>query len=381
MRIAIDCNSMGEERTGIGWYIYYLIGNLVKIDKQNYYLFFDIASRGYKEKYNKIKSYIPDQENFQARIYRFHSYIGRKYLPVELFTGKVDILHSYDHSQVLSTTFKAKKIVTVHDIIPLLPEFNEKLNLLMPEECKRGRKFLKEVIRKSDRIITVSNAAKDDIVKYLSVNPSKISVTHLGKDEIFYPREINKGILNKYKILKRFILTSPVYPSRKNFARILLSFEKIRKNNNCQLVSFGKVKKYGEWYAIFNRLPDSIREDIIFLGYIPHTELPYLYSSAEFFIYPSLYEGFGLPPLEAMSCGCPVITSNTSSLPEVVGDAGIFIDPYNVDEMAENMERLLTDEKLREQLRTKGLERAKQFTWEKTARETLKVYEEVYNGK
>ncbi|MCM8761941.1 MAG: glycosyltransferase family 4 protein [Candidatus Omnitrophica bacterium] len=379
MRIAIDCDGITREKTGIGWYKYYLISNLAKIDKENQYLIYNILYRGFKEEIDKIKFYLPERDNFRKKIYRFNSYYGRKYLPIELFTGKIDILHNLDHSNVSSLTLTAKRVVTIHDIIPLLSDIYA--NLLIPEEYKKGRKFLMDALFKSDRIITVSYASKNDMIKYLSIDPSSVSVIYLGKDEIFYPREKRNDMLDKYKISKKFILSSPVVPSRKNFARILLSFEKIRKNNDCQIVSFGKIKKYGEWFKIFERLPSDIKEDIIFTGYVPVEDLPYLYSAAEFFIYPSLYEGFGLPVLEAMACGCPVITSNTSSLTEVAGDAGILINPYNVDEMAENMERLLSDEKLRERLKVKGLERAKQFTWERTAKETIKVYEEVYNGR
>lgn len=121
----------------------------------------------------------------------------------------------------------------------------------------------------------------------------------------------------------------------------------------------------------------NLQNDVIFTGYISDGDLPALYNAADLFVYPSLYEGFGLPPLEAMACGCPVITSNTSSLHEVVGDAGIMVDPYDVDRLADAMHKVLSNDGLREDMIKKGLERAEMFSWEKTARETLKVYEEV----
>ena len=123
----------------------------------------------------------------------------------------------------------------------------------------------------------------------------------------------------------------------------------------------------------------GLEREVIFAGYVDEDELPAWYNAADLFVYPSLYEGFGLPPLEAMACGCPVITSNTSSLPEVVGDAGIMVDPHDVDALADAMERVLTDESLREDMRRRGLERAKRFSWQRSAREMWDIYEEVYH--
>lgn len=138
-------------------------------------------------------------------------------------------------------------------------------------------------------------------------------------------------------------------------------------------------KKGWKYKSIFETVDIlNLQKDVIFSDYVPDEYLTLLYNAADLFVYPSLYEGFGLPPLEAMACGTPVITSNTSSLPEVVGDAGVMIDPYDVDGLAKAMFEVLTNEGLREDMRKKGLKRAKLFSWEKTAKETLKIYEEVY---
>lgn len=380
MKIAIDSGSaLSKVKTGISWYTWNLIHNLAKIDDKNVYILYDVASRRMKT-YKILDSYLPCQKNFRKKVYPFHSSLGRKLIPVTFLTSKTDILHMPE--QRLSPVFKTKKVVTVHDIIPWLEiDTDVKWTKIDFKKRRKKSKEIQQAVIRADKIIAVSENTKNDIVKYFSVNPSKISVTYLGVNELFYPRGKDENILHKYKISKKFIACNGTYDPRKNIWKILIGFEKIKKTNNCQLVIFGRIHKTGLWYEVYNSLPSHVKQDIILTGYVPSNELPYLYSGAEFFIYPSLYEGFGLPPLEAMACGCPVITSNISSLPEVVGDAGILIDPYNLDEMTEQMERLLLDEKLRERFKAKGLERAKQFTWEKTARDTLKVYEEVYNEK
>ncbi|MEA3458002.1 MAG: glycosyltransferase family 1 protein, partial [Candidatus Thermoplasmatota archaeon] len=137
-----------------------------------------------------------------------------------------------------------------------------------------------------------------------------------------------------------------------------------------------KGRKYKEIFETINKL--NLQNDVVFTGYVSDEDLPALYNAADLFVYPSIYEGFGLPPLEAMACGTPVITSNTSSLPEVVGDAGIMVDPPDVDRLADAMHEVLTNEGLRANMIKKGLGRAEMFSWEKCARETLEVYEEVY---
>lgn len=380
MKIAIDSGSaLTRGKTGISWYTWNLIHNLAKIDKRNLYILYDISSR-IRKTYKIFDSTLPCQKNFRKKVYPFHSSLVRKLMPVTFLTSKTDILHMPE--QRLSPVFNTKKIVTVHDIIPWLEIYTDVKWMKIDSQKRRTqRKHIQQSVLKSYKIIAVSEHTKNDIVKYFSVNPSKISVTYLGVNEIFYPRGKDESILHKYKISKKFIACSAAACPRKNIRKLLIGFEKIKKTHNCQLVIFGRISNKSSWCEVYNNLPSNIKQDIVFTGYVSSDDLSCLYSGAEFFIYPSLYEGFGLPPLEAMACGCPVITSNISSMPEVVDDAGILIDPYNLDEMTEQMERLLLDEGLREKLKVKGLERAKQFTWEKTARETLKVYEEVYNEK
>lgn len=383
MKIGIFCTQLLKTyKAGIHWYAYNLVHHLANIDRENVYIFYDFVFKEFRAKKRLMATFLPQQDNFKKNLYKFPLSLT-KYIPIEFFTGRIDMIHAVAPKIKIYFTLKARRIVTIHDIIPWLEiKTNVNWRVLNPEEQRRKAELIEKSILKSHKIIAVSENTKRDIIKHFSITPLKIAVIYEGTDEIFKPVQHTKKIeevKKKYNINKRFILTTGNYTPRKNLGRLLSGFERIRRKNTCQLVIFGNIKQQSEWFEVFERLPANIKKDVIFTGYVFLDDLPYLYSGAEFFIYPSLYEGFGLPPLEAMSCGCPVITSNTSSLPEVVGDAGILIDPYNVDEIAENMERLLLDEKLREELKIKGLERAKQFTWEKTARETLKVYEEVYN--
>ena len=382
MRIAIDSGvAFSEQKAGVGQYGYNLIHHLAQIDKKNLYILYDIASRDFRKRCKYIKGCLPEQDNFRISLYRFNSSLGRRAIPVELLTGKVDVLHTIDND--ISPVLRAKRVVTIHDILPLIELKNPGWEIYNVKRTKRRVRVMLKAILKADRIIAVSENTKNDIIRNFSVDPSKISVIYLGKDVLFRPlkdKEKIKKTMKKYNISKRFLLCISAYSSRKNLVRLLVSFQKIRQHNNCQLVIFGKPLNKGRFLETLDNLSSSVREDVIITGYIPLEDVVYLYNGAEFFIYPSLYEGFGLPVLEAMSCGCPVITSNTSSLPEVAGDAGILIDPYNLDEMTGAMERLPSDEKLREELKVKGLKRAELFTWEETARKTLQVYEEVYRG-
>ena len=382
MRIAIDSGvAFSEQKVGIGQYGYNLIHHLAKIDKKNLYILYDIASRDFRKRCKYIKKCLPEQDNFRISLHRFNSSLGRRVIPVEFLTGRVDVLHTINND--ISPVLRARRVVTIHDILPLIELKNPGWEIYNLKRTKRRVRIMLKAILKADKIIAVSENTKNDIIRYFSINPSKISVIYLGKDVIFRPlkdKEKIKETMKKYNISKKFLLCVSAYSSRKNLVRLLVSFQKIRQHNNCQLVIFGNPLNKGRFLETLDNLSSSVREDVIMTGYIPLEDVVYLYNGAEFFIYPSLYEGFGLPVLEAMSCGCPVITSNTSSLPEVAGDAGILIDPYNLDEMTGAMERLLSDEKLREELKVKGLKRAELFTWEETARKTLQVYEEVYRG-
>jgi glycosyltransferase involved in cell wall biosynthesis len=230
-------------------------------------------------------------------------------------------------------------------------------------------------------VITGSNQTKTDLIKYFGLNADKVVVTPYGVDPCFRPitdKQRFVEVKTKYGIDNEFILYVGNLQPRKNLVRLFLAFErlKIKRKINEKLVIVGKKAwLYQDIFKTYEQL--KAKEEIIFTGYVPTEEIPVLYSAARIFVYPSLYEGFGLPPLEAMACGVPVLTSLVSSLPEVVGDSALLVDPYSVEEIANGIERLLSDEKLRLSLREKGLRKASTFSWRRTAELTLAVYRDA----
>jgi glycosyltransferase involved in cell wall biosynthesis len=269
-----------------------------------------------------------------------------------------------------------KIILTIHDLTPLL--FPDIFSL-------QARTYMKIMIWlskfKADKIITVSQNTKDDLVEMFNYNPKKIKVIYNGVDnsyKIIDNKKLISEIKDKYDTGKDFLLYVGNIKPHKNIPVLLKALSNIDKQN--KLVIVGKRDKaYDEIFDIIDQ--NNLEDRIIFTGFVPDKDLILLYNAATLFVYPSLYEGFGLPPLEAMACGTPVITSNVSSLPEVVGYAAITVDPYNINGLAEEINKVLGNEVLQKAMIKKGIERAKEFTWEKTARETIRVYEEVLNQK
>jgi glycosyltransferase involved in cell wall biosynthesis len=188
---------------------------------------------------------------------------------------------------------------------------------------------------------------------------------------------VRRAVLSRYGITRPYLLYLGGINARKNITQLFTAYARIRERHPDLLLVVGGKRQWrtGEIDAAFRRL--DLASHVHFTGYVADGDLPALYSAAELFVFPSLYEGFGLPPLEAMACGTPVVTSNVSSLPEAVGDAALTVDPYDVGELVLAIDRLLTDEMLRADLRRRGLERASRFTWARTARETLAIYEQV----
>jgi len=234
--------------------------------------------------------------------------------------------------------------------------------------------------RRAQAILTISEYSKQEIVRHLHVSPEKVQVTPLAASEVFHlaPKSDIEQVTQKYG-LDKFILTVSTLEPRKNMSTLFEALAQIKQAQPdfpYKLVHVGpKGWMFGTLFAQVEQL--GLVNDVIFLGHIPLEDLVLLYNAASLFVYPSLYEGFGLPVLEAMSCGCPVITSNTSSLPEVTGTAAILIDPTETESIARAMIEVLFHEELSQKLRIAGLERAKLFSWERCAQQTLEVYRAV----
>jgi glycosyltransferase involved in cell wall biosynthesis len=237
-----------------------------------------------------------------------------------------------------------------------------------------------KLIRDSDRIIADSYNTKKDIVNYYGVREEKISVIHLGASRGYRQLEnqIVESVRSKYHLNFPFVLFIGTIEPRKNIPVLLKAFSICKKKlPELKLVIVGQ--KGWKYHAVFTTITNlHLQNDVLFLQYVPHEDLPAIYNAAELFVYPSLYEGFGLPPLEAMQCGVPVITSNTSSLPEIVGERGAMVNPDDIQGLASMMFDLLSDDSLRKENIRYGLSRARLFSWEKCALETQEIYEEVY---
>jgi len=292
------------------------------------------------------------------------------------FKGLIKHFDIYHETNYIPFRFKGKTITTVCDLSLLLfPETHPK------ERLDHFGRYFYERIHWSKRIITLSDYIKNEAIQHLGISPSRITSIPLAPDKKF--RVLEKNEVNIYLRNRGYpadyILYIGAIEPRKNLKLLIKAFNNIRnefKGKYFLILAGPKSWLYEEDFRLIESL--GIKDRIIMPGYIPDEDLSYLYNGAKLFVFPSLYEGFGLPPLEAMACGVPVITSNVSSLPEVVGDAGFMVDPYRVNELTGAMNLVLSDENLQEEMREKGLNRAKMFSWEKCARETLKVYEEVY---
>ncbi len=271
----------------------------------------------------------------------------------------------------------ARRVATIHDLIPYVhPENSTKMDWMIYHF------WLPFVVKNLDGIITVSSHSKADIVRCLRVNPDRVTVIPEGVDWRYRPIEPweVQRVLERHAISFPYILfVSAVEPrkKRKNLPRLLEAFARFLKwSKRWRLVIVGNRRKsYPPVEETLERL--ELKPHVHFTGFVPEEDLPALYNGASLFIYPSLYEGFGLPILEAMACGTPAVTSNTSSLPEVAGEAAILVDPYDSEAMLEAMQKVLSDPGLAAELRSKGLTRAQGFRWERTARETISVYESL----
>ena len=266
-------------------------------------------------------------------------------------------------------TGPAQSLVTVHDVFSwVFPGTNTHLDQWI------YRYWLPHRLRRIGHVLTDSATSKADIARYLNVLSPNITVVALAPSALFKPAAlpIMESVRARYALPERYILFVGGRDKRRNLARLLAAHEQLDPNLTPPLVIVGARRPTGDTPA---NSPNNHR--VVYLGHVPDTDLPALYSGAVAFIFPSLYEGFGLPPLEAMACGAPVLCSNAASLPEVVADAAITFDPYNVDAMATVMRQVLADADVRETLRQRGLARATQFTWERTARETWAVYQRV----
>ncbi len=357
MRIGIDISQI-IYGTGVSFYTKELISNLLRVDRENSYIIFggSLRRKNELEDFTKTLSgnfstkFLPLPPSLLDLLWnRIH--VGY----IENIIGDIDVFHSSDWSQPPTRAFK---VTTIHDLSAMIYPY------LTPRKIfdVQTRRLLR-VKEEIDRVIVPSEATKKDLEAF-GFAKEKISVIYEAAGEEFYPRseEEISNVLKKYALRGKYVLTVGV-GGRKNTERLIKAYELASAGEDMKLVLIGRPTA-----------KIKVGRGLIFLGQVPEADLPMLFSGSQAFVYPSLYEGFGLPVLQALSCGAPVVTSNVSSLPEVAGAAAVYVDPTQVVSISEGIRKAVRG---RLGLIKKGFEQAKKFSWQKTAAETLKIYEEA----
>lgn len=296
------------------------------------------------------------------------------YIPKGLKAQHIEVFHGFDHLGVPLFTKVGRYVATIHDMIPLLrPQWvTRKHRLVVSAAYQR-------LGRQADVIITPSEATKADVVRHLRINPERIEVIPWGCEQRFQPmtdQDRFAAVQQKYHLPARYLLFVGTLEPRKNLTTLLHAFAMLRTERPGDELKLVVAGRLGWLYTDIATTVHSLAlaDEVIFTGFVDDEDLPHLYCGAQLFVFPSLYEGFGLPILEAMASGVPVVTSNTASMPEVAGDAAMLVDPHDPLALAEAMARVLAEDPLRQALTRKGLVRARCFTWERTAQRTLALY-------
>lgn len=370
MKIWIDGYEANvPQRLGSSQVAFELLRHLEKIDKKNEYEILLPTP--------PLEGMPSEREGWKYKLLKPTKLWTRITLPLALYTAKKkpDLFFSPTH--YIPRFSPVKRVVTIFDLAYLhFPQMFKK------DDLYKLSNWTKHSILNAERIITISNHSKEDIIKEYKVNKDKIYVAYPGYDtEIFHPitdKTKVEGVLEKYGIVGDYIIYIGTLQPRKNLICLIEAFKDIE---GLKLVIVGKTTGVGRsgwmYENILNKPRElGIEEKVIFTGFAPTEDLPYLINRATAFILVSLYEGFGMTAVEAMACGTPVIVSNVSSLPEAVGSAGILVDPYSVGQIAQAINTIAADQKLRFQKSKEGLEQAKKFSWEKMTREVIKVFEE-----
>jgi glycosyltransferase involved in cell wall biosynthesis len=371
IQIGIDARILHNNISGLERYIYQLIVHLARIDNENYYSIF---------------LHYPAFDN--KTYYHFRQHIQqnpRKYITLQnkkIAFGEIGVFHVTWQEMFLyhnlPLLWSKSSVLTVHDLINILhTEYHHPIRRYF------YKLLLQFAVKWADRIITVSDYTKQDIIKHLNADEKKIRVIYQASDSRFQPmlkKEIVEKVKLKYFIYGKYILSVGKSYTHKNIPHLIKAFKNLlsRENIEHKLVLIGDKFWEPANLEIQKTIAElNLEKRINWIGFVEDEDMPAIYNGAELFVFPSYFEGFGLPLLEALSCGVPVVASNVTSIPEVIGDAGLLVSPTNVDELTLNMEAILKDKELKDFLIKKGLERSKKFSWEKCATETLKVYNEL----
>jgi glycosyltransferase involved in cell wall biosynthesis len=377
LRIGIDYTAAVKQQGGIGRFVRGLVDGLAGVDQFNEYLLLCFL-RG------KERREIPATQtsNFRERLIpipeRIMAILWHRFslpIPVDIATGQVDVFHAPNF--VLPPLRHGASVLTIHD-----------LSFLLHPECHEEslRSYLEKAVpvsmARADVITTDSHSARNELICLLDADPERVEVVYGGVDDRFRPMEREWELLSatrqRFGINYPFILNVGIIEPRKNLVNLVQAYQRLKTRlrlGHRLVIAGSKGWLYSD---VFRKVRDlHLEDDVVFLGYVPEEDLPALFNLADLFVYPSLYEGFGLPVVEAMACGTPVVTSNTSSLPEVVGEAGLMVPPADIDALENAMERGLCDLALRDKLKIDGVQQAAKFSWRRAAESLLRVYEKA----
>ena len=379
MKIAFDAYPIASPQlSGVGMHAWQIARNLcAREDLSCELLLYDFLRRRGSAKI--LRERIPHTPIRQCNLLPYGIYVELwDFLPVLrpdlLFRTGADIYHFFNF--VVPPRVKGYVVNTVHDLVYLTyPQTMQKANF------RRLHKHLARSCQNSDIIIAVSENGKRELIELMGIDKAKIRVVSngvdLGRFHSDIPPEEVVAFRQRHGLPADYFLYIGTLEPRKNIPNLLRAYAAGQPRfGGCKLVLAGaKGWEYKEIFKLVEEL--HLQNEVVFTGYLPSAELAYLYAGAQAFLFPSYYEGFGMPPLEAMACGVPVMTSNRSSLPEVVGDSGILVEPEDLGQMANAMERLLTDTELHQTCRERGIARAGQFTWERSADAVFQIYQEL----
>jgi glycosyltransferase involved in cell wall biosynthesis len=367
VRIGIDARKLHD--FGIGTYIRNLVRQLARLDRQTEFVLLcrpedvpALSSLG-----GNLRPVAETSNNY--------SIIEQIRIPLALKREGVTLFHAPHY--VLPPLVPCRSVVTIHDCIHLMfPQY-------LPNRLALGyaRASIVAAARRATRVLTVSESSKRDILRFVDIKPEKIDVIYNAYDERFTvePREEDVDrVRERYQLHDQFVLYAGNVKPHKNLERLIEAFHLVRRRglDHLKLVLIGdEISRYASLRRAVHR--HQLHKYVRFLGYLPEETLAVMYRLAGVFVFPSLYEGFGLPPLEAMASVTPVVTSNVSSLPEVAGDAAVLVDPYDPRAIADGIYQVLTDDRFRRDLRARGAARARQFSWEQSVQRVREIYMEV----
>jgi glycosyltransferase involved in cell wall biosynthesis len=366
MKIAIDIRSAGGEKTGKGFYTFHMLQALLKIDQENHYTLYtkDGIAGFHHFKNVTIK-------RFSGRGLIWHFKVIR-----DLEKTQPDIFWAPSSYIIPAlTSNKIKTILTVHDLVAFhFPTRHNKKATIVE------KLFLKRALKKANTVLSVSDNTKKDLLdKFNFLEKNNIHTIYCSASEKFKPLDASelKEFAKKTKLPQKFFLAVGTIEPRKNYKKLIQAFKRISDHYpNYHLIVVGK--EGWQYEEVYDEIcAHYLQKKVHFLGYLSNKSLVSLYNLAQALVFPSIYEGFGIPPLEAMKCGCPVISSQVSSIPEVVGDAAILIDPENEEVIARAMERIICAPKEVIRLREKGILQSKKFSWEKSAKRLLALYTKI----